>query len=354
MNKNRPGSGRRQHKNVTVNDVARVAGVSPMTVSRVINEADSVRESTRINVLKAIEELGYSPNKAARSLASANPVKIGLVYTDRHSSFFHATLLGLLDRAHQADTQILIEECEEGPDTLRVIGKLIEEGIDGIMLGPPLCDSEAAMELLEKRRLPAVTIGSRHTMENISEIRVDDRAASKQITKYIISLGHRRIAFIIGNDYQSASWMRLDGFRDAMNEAGIPVDEDLVIQGLFSYRSGKLETEKLLDLPDPPTAIINSNDDMAAGSIAAAHQRNLDVPGDVSICGFDDTMLAISIDPQITTIRQPIIEMAHEAIRLLEKNIRTNRNDNRFRGFREVLDHELVIRESVGPAPATS
>jgi LacI family transcriptional regulator len=325
-----------------------------MTVSRVINEADSVRDSTRINVIKAIEELGYSPNKAARSLASANPVKIGLVYTDRHNSFFHATLLGLLDRAHHADTQILIEECEEGPDSLRVIDALIDEGIDGIMLGPPLCDSEAAMELMQKRGLPAVTIGSLHTMEKISEIRVDDRAASKEMTEYVISLGHRRIAFIIGNDYQSASWLRLDGFRDAMTEAGIPIDESLVIQGLFSYRSGKLETEKLLDLPNPPTAIINSNDDMAAGSIAAAHRRSLDVPGDISICGFDDTMLAISFDPTITTIRQPIIEMAHEAIRVLERNIRTNRNENRFRGFRKVLDHELVVRESVGPAQGTA
>ena len=97
------------------------------------------------------------------------------------------------------------------------------------------------------------------------------------------------------------------------------------------------------------TAIINSNDDMAAGSIAAAHQRSLDVPGDVSICGFDDTMLAVAIDPEITTIRQPIVEMAHDAIHLLEKSIRSIRNDDIYRGFKDILDYELVVRDSVGP-----
>ena len=349
MNTKKPSTGRRQHKNVTVNDVAELAGVSPMTVSRVVNNEDNVRQSTREAVTRAIEQLGYRPNKAARSLASANPVKFGLVYTDKDNSFFHAMMRGFLDRAHHADTQVLIEQCEEGPDSLRVIEKLINEGIDVIMLGPPLCDSKDAMDLMQKRRLPAVTIGSRHTMEFISEIRVDDHAASKEMTEYIISLGHRRIAFIIGNENQSASWMRLDGFRDAMSAAGLEVAEELVIQGNFSYRSGKLETEKLLDLPEPPTAIINSNDDMAAGSIAAAHQRSLDVPGDVSICGFDDTMLAVAIEPEITTIRQPIVEMAHDAIRLLEKSIRSIRNDDNYRGFRDILDYELVIRDSVGP-----
>jgi LacI family transcriptional regulator len=346
-------SGRRQHEHVTVNDVAKRAGVSPMTVSRVVNGSDNVRTSTREAVFRAIEELGYTPNKAARSLASANPVKIGYVYTDKNNSFFSAMMRGLLDRSHHADTHILIEECNEGPDSLRVITGLIDEGIDGIMMGPPLCDSVPALELLEKHRIPSVTVGSRHFMEFVSEVRVDDHEAAKELTRFILSLGHRRIAFIIGNHYQSASWMRLDGFTEAMAEAGIDPDKNLIRQGNFSYRSGKLETEKLLALADPPTAIINSNDDMAAGSIAAAQRMNLIVPDDITICGFDDTMLATAVEPAITTIRQPIVEMAHDAIRFLEKSIRSIRYESTYRGFRAVLPHELIERESHAPPPGS-
>lgn len=351
MNKKATGSGRRQHANVTVNDVARLAGVSPMTVSRVVNKEDNVRPSTREAVEKAIKQLGYRPNKAARSLASANPITIGLVYINPNNTFLSAMLRGLLDRAHHADTHIIIEECQQGPDTLRTIGELANEGVEGFILGPPLCDSEDALEMLEKNRIPAVTVGSEHDFERISAIRVDDRRAAREMTKTLISLGHRRIAFIIGNTGQSASWLRLEGFRDAMNDAGLPIDEDMVIQGRFAYRSGTEVAEQLLDMENIPTAIVASNDDMAAGAIAAAHHRNIDVPGQLSIVGFDDTLLATAIEPEITTIRQPIAEMAHEAVELLERNIRAARSGSDYKGFRDVRDFDLVLRESHAPPP---
>ena len=353
MTKKKPTSGRRQHANVTVNDVARLAGVSPMTVSRVVNQEDNVRPSTRDKVMRAIKDLGYRPNKAARSLASANPITISLVFINPNNTFLSAMLRGLLDRAHHADTHIVIEECKEGPETLRTISELVEDGVEGFMLGPPLCDSENALEMLEKNGIPAVTIGSEHGFQHVSQVCVDDRQAAHDITKYVIGLGHKRIAFMIGNTGQSASWMRLEGFRNAMSEAGLEVDEGLVIQGRFAYRSGTEVADQLLDLDIPPTAIIASNDDMAAGAVAAAHHRNVEVPGQLTICGFDDTLLATAIEPAITTIRQPIPQMAHAAVELLEKNIRSVRSGGELKRLSETHDFELVLRDSHAPPPQT-
>jgi LacI family transcriptional regulator len=322
-----------------------------MTVSRVINNADNVRPSTRDKVNHAVKELGYRPNKAARSLASANPITIGLIYINPNNTFLSAMLRGLLDRAHHADTHIIIEECEQGPDTLRTIRELSEEGVEGFILGPPLCDSEDALEMLEKNRIPAVTIGSEHDFERISAIRVDDRRAAYDMTTKLISIGHRRIAFMIGNPGQSASWLRLQGFREAMQDAGLEIDETLVIQGRFAYRSGTEVAEKLLAMENKPTAIIASNDDMAAGAIAAAHHRNIEVPAELTIVGFDDTLLATAIEPEITTIRQPIAEMAHEAVELLERNIRSARSGGDYKGFRDMRSFDLVLRDSHAPPP---
>lgn len=348
---NKPIASRRQHKNVTVNDVARLAGVSPMTVSRVINNEDNVREQTREAVIRAIETLGYRPNKAARSLAAANPVTIGLVYINPNNSYFSAMLRGLLDRAHHADTHIIIEQCEEGPDTLRTIRELRADGVDGFMLGPPLCDAENALEMLQKEQIPAVTIGSQHDYDQISSVSVDDREASYEVTRMLIGLGHERIAFMIGNPGQSASWLRLEGFREAMRDAGLAVNEDQVIQGRFAYRSGTEIAERLLDMEPAPTAIIAANDDMAAGAVAAALHRNVEVPEELSIVGFDDTLLATAIEPAITTIRQPIPDMAHAAVELLEKNIRAMRAGNELKGYREVHRFELILRDSHAPPP---
>lgn len=324
-----------------------------MTVSRVVNNEDNVRPSTRDRVVHAIEELGYRPNKAARSLASANPISVGLLYINPNNTFLSAMLRGLLDRAHHADTHIVIEECKEGPDTLRTINELIDEGVEGFMLGPPLCDADDALEMLQRNLIPAVTIGSEHDLERVSSVCVDDRQASHEITKLVIGLGHKQIAFMIGNPGQSASWLRLDGFRGAMQEAGLNVDEDLVIQGRFAYRSGTEIADQLLDLDKPPTAIIASNDDMAAGAVAAAHHRGIEVPNQLTICGFDDTLLATAIEPAITTIRQPIPQMAHAAVELLEKNINSVRSGGELKRLSETHGFELVLRDSHAPPPQT-
>lgn len=340
---------RRQHRRVTISDVADRAGVSPMTVSRVINGEANVRQSTRDAVNAAIRELGYAPNKAARSLASATQVQIGLLYTNPSSAYLSAMLLGVLEQARQSDTQVVVVECDIGSDAIDAIRKMMKDGVDGILLPPPLSDSLDALRLLAQANMPVVTIGTQRIEEGIPSVSIDDHRAAYEMTRHIISLGHTRIGFIIGSPEQLASELRLNGFRKAMAEAGLEVAEALVVRGRFSYRSGLEAAERLLALSPRPTAIFASNDDMAAATVATAHRHRIDVPGDLSVCGFDDTLLATTIWPEITTIRQPITDMSHTAIELLGRSIRSRRAGLVEECQHLTLDFELIRRQSDAP-----
>lgn len=351
MSKNKPNTRRRQHANVTASDVAKRAGVSPMTVSRVINDEASVRKSTKKAVNEAIRELGYSPNKAARSLASANQIRIGLLYSNPNSTYLSKMLLGVLEKARQSDTQIVVVECAAGSDADAVILGMVEDGVDGIILAPPLCDSEQAFRTLRLNGVPAVSIGSPHKSDEVSSVCIDDFLAAHTITQHMISRGHRRIGFVIGTAEQEASTLRLAGFRAALKEAGLEAFDELIVQGEFSYLSGYELADQLLGLESPPTAILACNDDMAAGVIAMAHRHHVDVPGDLSVCGFDDTFFATTIWPTITTIRQPIAEMSNLAIEMLEKMIRGRRRHpgKVIKSKHKELDFRLMLRESDAP-----
>ena len=349
MNRKKGAGGRRQHARVTASDVAKLAGVSPMTVSRVINGEARVRDSTREAVAAAIKKLGYSPNKAARSLASANPIKIGLLFSNPSSTFLSAMLLGVMEHARQSDTQVFVVECATVDKATAVVSEMQDDGVDGILLAPPLCDSREIIRLLKSGRVPAVTIGAEQAEERVSSVNIDDYRASQVMTRYLLQLGHRRIGFIIGSEGQSASRLRFDGFRDATLEAGLETPSELIIQGEFSYRSGFEGAARLLALAKPPTAIIACNDDMAAGVIAVAHRHHLDVPRDLSVCGFDDTLLATTVWPEITTIRQPVSEMANRAISILESCIRRLRSGVAPEYEHVQLPFRLMERDSSAP-----
>lgn len=349
MTSKRANGGRRQHERVTASDVAKRAGVSTMTVSRVVNGDSGVRKSTRVKVEKAIRALGYRPNKAARSLASANPIRIGLLYSNPNSTYLSAMLIGILEQARQSDTNIIVVECADGPEALDVIEGMLSEGIDGFVLAPPLCDSVPVFDALRDRGVPAVTVGSRHGEDHISSVFIDDQRAAMAMTQHLLAQGHWRIGFVVGHPHQSASRLRLAGYRSALAQAGIGVDEALVMQGQFSYRSGFDAATQLLQLPEPPTAIFACNDDMAAGVIACAQQHGLEVPRDLSVCGFDDSMLATTVWPEITTVRQPIAHMSQAAVELLEKDIRRHRAGDAVECHRLQLDFTLIRRDSDSP-----
>ena len=342
----RQRTSRGQKTAATISDVASRAGVSPMTVSRVLNSEGNVRPATREAVKAAIAALSYSPNPAARSLAGAQPIRIGLLYSNPSAAYLSEFLVGSLDCATRANVQLVVEKCDAGEHADEAARRLLQGGIEGIVLPPPLCDSEALLAVLREADGLAVTVASGHPAPGFSAVSIDDHRAAFEMTRHIAALGHQRIGFIIGNPNQTASARRLDGYRDALAAVGLPYDEQLVVQGLFTYRSGLDVAEQLLELTPPPTAVFASNDDMAAATVAVAHRHGLDVPGDLTVCGFDDTTLATTIWPELTTIHQPIADMSLAAVELLAKEIRGRRAGTREAPRHIQLDFTLVRRQS--------
>lgn len=346
-----PKPARRQKSALTIHDVARYAGVSPMTVSRVINGEKNVRESTREAVNAAIRALNYQPNPAARSLAGADLVRIGLLYSNPSAAYLSEFLVGGLDQVSRSNIQLVVEKCDEEAAEAAA-ARLLNSGVDGIILPPPLCDSPAVLKMLAASHTPAVAVATGRPPADVSAVRIDDFEAARQMTRHLAGLGHRRIGFIKGHPNQTASGQRLEGHLAALSEAGIPADETLVQQGYFTYRSGLEAAERLLALPEPPTAIFASNDDMAAATVAVAHRRGLDVPRDLTVVGFDDSALATTIWPELTTIRQPIADMSRQAVTLLADEIRSRRSGERAQHPHALQEFTLIRRQSDGPPKA--
>jgi LacI family transcriptional regulator len=254
--------------------------------------------------------------------------------------------MGTLDQASRSDVHLVVERCEFDKDEEKVVRRLIDSGIDGFLLPSPLCDEAPLLDMLASQGSRAILIGPGKAHPQHSAVMIDEYQAAYDMTQHIIGLGHRRIGFIVGNPHQTASGQRLSGYLEAMAAAGLEVDDGLVMQGLFTYRSGYDAAVRLLDQNDPPTAIFASNDDMAAAVVAVAHRRHLDVPVDLSVCGFDDTAIASTIWPELTTIRQPIGDMSRRAVELLSRELRGRQKGERFKPTHLTLDYELIRRQS--------
>ncbi len=342
------GRSKRRSPAPTLRDVALHAGVSPMTVSRVINGVATVRERTRHLVNDAIREVGYSPNEAARRLAGAPQVHIAMLYA--HASAYIAEFLfGGLEQARKHNAQFIVEKCEDPAKAEIEIERLMAEGVDGFLIAPPLADNADVLDYLEANDIPAVVVTSSRVRDGICSVGIDAYRASREMTCHLVQLGHRNIGFIAGHPRHATSEHRLDGFRDALSEAGIGAPDRAVRQGFFTYRSGLDAAEELLALRPRPTAIFASNDDMAAASAAVAHRLGLDVPADLSIVGFDDTPLATAIWPELTTIHVPIAELTRAAADLLVKSIHSHASGERPTPAHVILEYTLVRRQSDAP-----
>jgi LacI family transcriptional regulator len=330
----------------TVADVAAEAGFSPMTVSRVINGEKNVRDSTRNAINGAIAKLNYSPNLAARALAGADQIRIGLLYSNPSAAYLSRFLLGSLEQARLSHVQLIIEKCDVGEaEEDAAVRDLLASGVDGIILSPPLCDSQRLLDFIVATGTLLIVVANWRPM-GVSVVRIDDHEAAAAMTRHVLSLGHTNIGFIEGNPTHKASEQRLRGFRAAMGEAGLSVNEHMIVEGLFTYRSGLAAAESLLSNARRPTAIFASNDDMAAATVAVAHRMHLDVPHDLTVCGFDDTDFAQSIWPELTTIHQPIGAMSSAAVEMLVDQVRARRAGKQAPIAEKVLDFTLVVRES--------
>jgi LacI family transcriptional regulator len=335
-----------------IRDVAALAGVSPMTVSRVINREDNVKPETRELVNAAIRELNYAPNPAARSLAGSAPFRIGLIYNNPSAGFLSELLVGSLDEASSSGAQLIVERCADADSQAATIDKLLGNGVDGLILPAPLCESPEIARQLRAHDAAAVGIARGDESPDMASVRIDNRAAAVELTQHLLALGHRRIGFIKGAPGQADGELRLEGFLAALSAAGLDPDEAPLEQGYFTYRSGLEAAERLLARDPRPTAIFAANDDMAAGAASLAHRLGLDVPKDVSIVGFDDTPIAASVWPALTTVHQPIAAMARTAVDLAVEEIRRKRSGGAGEPRQFLHPHLLVVRESSGPAPS--
>jgi LacI family transcriptional regulator len=333
----------RRARRATIKDVAAQVGVSPMTVSRAINGREGMRPETRAAVLAAIDALAYKPNTAARSLVTSGELRIGVIYANPRAAFMSEFLMGAFEEAASRGARLVILAVPKGGNLpSKALKDFIASGLSGVLLTPPLGDSTALLKTLANAHLPTATIGA-YPVESTISVRINDRQASYDMAQHLLSLGHRRIGFIVGNPDQAASAERMAGFYAAVRE--FDDVETSVAQGDFSFASGLIAAEQLLDREVPPTAIFASNDDMAAAAVSVAHRRHLDVPQQLTVVGFDDTMTAITLWPPLTTVHQPVRKLAAEALRLLAEQVAAP-DEPSGTVVNHVLDYEIVHRQS--------
>jgi LacI family transcriptional regulator len=325
-----------------IRDVAARAGVAVKTVSRVLNGHPYVSADTKARVEEAMKALDFRPSVAARILSGAKSNQVALIY-DNHSPYYMFQIqTGCWDFCRENGIRLLAQPVDVADPMVgeQVRGLVTETHVDGIILSSPVTDCEPVLRALESMDIPFVRIspGTNHALT--SSVFMDDAQAADDMTTHLINAGHRRIGFIKGHPNHKGSEDRLTGYRRALDRAGITFDPELVCDGEFDFDSGTRGANRLLDLPEPPTAIFASNDDMAAGVLAVAHDRNLNLPGALSVAGFDDTTLARTVWPPLTTIHQPMAELARTAAEILIAG-----GDITHRR----LPHQLIERASVAP-----
>jgi len=331
-------------KKVTINSVASHAGVSKKTVSRVLNNEPNVSAATREKVLKVFKELDYTPNPIARGLAQNRSFIVGCLYDNPSKSYITRVQTGALAACKENNYNLLIHPCElRGDDLINDIEQLLQTSrLDGVVLTPPFGDFEKLANFLKAKKIPYARVASALLEDDSISVRSNDEQGAYEITEHLISLGHKSIAFIKGHPDHSATQQRFKGYRRALADHKIEFDERLVEEGNFSYHSGVDSARSILDLSPRPTAVFASNDYMAAAVLKLATQRQLRVPDDISIAGFDNAPIARHIWPGLTTIAQPVEEMTKLAVTQLINHI----TEPQEQPFQITLESRLITRQS--------
>lgn len=343
----------------TIIDIAKKAGVSFKTVSRVLNHNPHVKEDLRDRVLEAAKALNYRPNLAARSLAGPRNYTIALLMGIRTSDMesqdewylppflsdlqFLATL-GCQKSGYRLSIEIIDSSPGASPPALPPT--MSAGDVDGVLVAPPLSDSIEIIKALEAAKIPYVLIAPGLDPDRAFSVATDEYGGAAAMTEHLLALGHRRIAFIKGPELHLAAIARMTAYCDVLTEFDDNL-EPMIEQGDFNFGSGHRAARALLALENPPTAIFCANDDMAAGAIAAANELGIRVPGQLSIAGFDDSAAARITSPALTTIRQPLGAMATAAIRLLS----SADGEARAEMQHVVLPYKLIQRASTSPPP---
>jgi LacI family transcriptional regulator len=342
-------------KTPTIRDVAQRAKVSLKTVSRVINNEPSVRANTRERVQRAIETLGYLPDLSARSLRSATSYALGVVYDNPNAYYVISVQNGVLSACREQGFGLQIHPCDSSsPRLAEELRDLVRRSrLAGLVVAPPMSERMELVRYLAANKIPFVRIlsAAEDPADGYPCVYVDDRDAAYEITEHLIQLGHQRIGFLWGGVSHRSSPERFKGYESALKDYGIPLDKKLVIPGDYSFDDGFRGARRLFALRDRPTAIFGSNDEIAAGVLAAAKSSGIDVPYELSIAGFEDSPFSKQSWPALTTAKQNTEEIArHAALRLIAELRPPGDAIAAAYAKNEGFSPQLVIRDSTARA----
>ena len=333
----------------TIRDVARLARVSVATTSAVINNKGTVSAKLTQRVLDAMESLDYHPNQIARSLKVRQSRTIGMVLPDITNPFFTDVIRGVESEARAQGYSLVLCDSEEDPDLERTnLNTLFARRVDGVLVAPS--GAYVAQDSLTRRRLPVVFFDRIWPGFIGSAVVTDNLEAAYDATRHLIGMGHRRLAIITGRLNLSNGLDRLEGFRKALQQAGLPLHDEYLQRGDFQLESGYCCGLKLLRLPAPPTAIFSCNNQMTLGLMRALSELGVRCPDRISVLGFDDFEWAANFSPRLTTVAQPSLEMGKQAVQMLLRKIESVKDAAKGDEMTVVvLKAELRVRDSTAP-----
>ncbi|MGR3765383.1 catabolite control protein A [Rossellomorea sp. NS-SX7] len=329
--------------NITIYDVAREANVSMATVSRVVNGNPNVKPATRKKVLEVIDRLGYRPNAVARGLASKKTTTVGVIIPDISNIFYAELARGIEDIATMYKYNIILSNSDQNSEKeLHLLNTMLGKQVDGILfMGGHI--SEEHVQEFERSPVPIVLAGAVEETNRVPSVNIDYKAATYDAVKDLLDKGHKRIGFVSGPFHDTINMkFKLEGYREALASAGVEFNDDLVIEGEYTYDSGLEAWQKFSELDEKPTAIFVGNDETALGVVHGAQDSGVAIPEDVEIISFDNTRLALMVRPQLTSVVQPLYDIGAVAMRLLTKYM----NKETVEEETVVLPHRIEHRRS--------
>lgn len=334
----------------TIRDVAKLAGCSIKTVSRVINGEPYVTEETRARVQAAVRAIGYAPNISAKRLAQNKSYMICILMYPGFSQPASEMLTRIMDIGYEENYDILIQPYfpPHARSKRKLVNLIYEHRIDGFITTPPVDADEFVADMLSTYKVPQVQVNPFNRSDLSASVIGDDFQGAYKMTEYLISLGHRRISFLTGPRNMRASVDRLNGYQTALLANAIPVNNDMIRSSEWTFDGGYTQTRQLLDLADRPTAVFSGSDEAAYGVVYAAHEMGLRIPEDLSVAGYDDQSFSKNIWPGLTTIHQPADEILEKAARLLINLLK----GIPFEGHSIQIPSNLIVRGSTS-RPAT-
>ncbi|MDP2559528.1 LacI family DNA-binding transcriptional regulator [Psychrobium sp. 1_MG-2023] len=329
-----------------INDVAKHAGVSIKTVSRVMNNEPSVRQATRDKVMLSVNALNYQPNSAARNLAATKSYTIAFIYDNPNAYYVIDMQQGILSECRKQGYDLLIHPCDSlAEGIVENLSTMIRHAqIAGVVLTPPFSEMPEFIDELTKHDIKFVRILSGNEIPDQRSpcVMVDDYAAAFEITEHLIKLGHKHISFISGGKSHKSTSERLKGYKAALTANQIPLDPQYIVDGEYSFESGVQGAQYLLNLPNRPTAIFSCNDEIAAGALFASRLMNVDIPQQLSIVGFENSPFSRQTWPKLTTANQPNDQIAQNATKMLIAATRKQKEQT----VNGLFVPELLIRDS--------